>query len=197
MKELGVEWVFIGGVDNCLVRMADPVLMGLAIYKGVTGAGKSVVKANPQEKVGAFCKKNGRPNVIEYTEITPEMAEAKDAAGELLYGESHILCNLFRIDAIERMGSNPLPYHSAFKKATYIDKDGNKVVPDSPNAYKFEAFLFDAFGDLDDMVILRVKRDEEFAPVKNATGVDSPETARALYNNLHKFHKINNEIGDR
>ena len=186
MKELGVEWVFIGGVDNCLVKMVDPVLMGLAIYKNVTGAGKSVVKANPKEKVGVFCRKNGRPNVIEYSEITDEMAEATDATGELLYGESHILCNLFNLEAIERMGSNPLPYHSAFKKATYIDKDGNKVVPDSPNAYKFEAFLFDAFGELDDMVILRVKREEEFAPVKNATGVDSPETARDLYNNLHK-----------
>ena len=190
MKELGVEWVFIGGVDNCLVRMVDPVLMGLAIYKNVTGAGKSVVKANPKEKVGVFCRKNGRPNVIEYSEIKDEMAEATDAAGELLYGESHILCNLFNLEAIERMGSNPLPYHSAFKKATYIDKDGNKVVPDSPNAYKFEAFLFDAFGELDDMVILRVKREEEFAPVKNATGVDSPETARDLYNNLHKHIEI-------
>ena len=190
MKEIGVEWVFIGGVDNCLVRMVDPVLMGLAIYKNVTGAGKSVVKANPKEKVGVFCRKNGRPNVIEYSEITDEMAEATDAAGELLYGESHILCNLFNLEAIERMGSNPLPYHSAFKKATYIDKDGNKVVPDSPNAYKFEAFLFDAFGELDDMVILRVKREEEFAPVKNATGVDSPETARELYNNLHKHIEI-------
>ena len=190
MKELGVEWIFIGGVDNCLVRMVDPVLMGLAIYKNVTGAGKSVVKANPKEKVGVFCKKNGRPNVIEYSEITDEMAEAKDEAGELLYGESHILCNLFNIEAVERMGSNPLPYHSAFKKATYIDKDGNVVVPDSPNAYKFEAFLFDAFGELDDMVILRVKREEEFAPVKNATGVDSPETARELYNNLHKHIEI-------
>ena len=187
MKELGIEWVFIGGVDNCLVRMVDPVLMGLAIYKGVTGAGKSVVKANPGEKVGVFCKKNGKPNVIEYSEITEEMAEAKDAMGELLYGEPHILCNLFNISAIERMGNNPLPYHSAFKKAKYIDKDGNLVVPESPNAYKFEAFLFDAFGDLDDMVILRVKREKEFAPVKNATGVDSPETARELYNNLHKL----------
>ena len=187
MKELGIEWVFIGGVDNCLVRMVDPVLMGLSIYKGVTAAGKSVVKANPKEKVGAFCKKNGRPNVIEYSEITEEMAEARDEAGELLYGESHILCNLFNISAIERMGNNPLPYHSAFKKATYLDKNGNIIVPDSPNAYKFEAFLFDAFGDLDDMVVLRVKREEEFAPVKNATGVDSPETARILYNNLHKI----------
>ena len=186
MKQLGVEWVFIGGVDNCLVKMVDPVLMGIAIDKGVTAAGKSVVKANPHEKVGAFCKKNGKPSVVEYSEITDEMAEATDENGELLYGESHILCNLFNISAIERMGSEPLPYHSAFKKATYIDKDGNKVVPTSPNAYKFEAFLFDAFGEVDDMAILRVKREEEFAPVKNATGVDSPETARELYNNFHK-----------
>ena len=185
MKELGIDWVFIGGVDNCLVRMVDPVLMGLAIYRGVSAAGKSVVKANPQEKVGAFCRKNGRPNVIEYSEITEEMAEARDEVGELLYGESHILCNLFNISAIERMGTNPLPYHCAFKKATYLDNNGEKIVPSSPNAYKFEAFLFDAFGDLDDMVVLRVKREEEFAPVKNATGVDSPETARKLYNELH------------
>ena len=187
MKELGIEWVFIGGVDNCLVRMVDPVLMGLAIYRGVTAAGKSVVKANPKEKVGVFCKRNGKPNVIEYSEIPEEMAEATDETGELLYGESHILCNLFNINAIERMGTNPLPYHSAFKKATYIDNNGNVIVPDSPNAYKFEAFLFDAFGELDEMVIMRVKREEEFAPVKNATGVDSPETARKLYNDLHKL----------
>ena len=188
MKELGVEWVFIGGVDNCLVKMVDPVLMGIAIDKHVTAAGKSVVKANPHEKVGAFCKKNGRPSVVEYSEITDEMAEARDENGELLYGESHILCNLFNISAIERMGSQPLPYHSAFKKATYIDKDGNKVVPDSPNAFKFEAFLFDAFGEVDDMAILRVKREEEFAPVKNAdsAGVDCPSTARELYNNFYK-----------
>lgn len=187
MRELGVEWVFIGGVDNCLVKMVDPVLMGIAIDKNVTAAGKSVVKANPQEKVGVFCKRNGRPSVVEYTEIPKEMSEATDENGNLIYGESHILCNLFNIDAIERMGSKPLPYHIAFKKATYIDKDGNKVVPDGPNAYKFEAFLFDAFGELDDMAILRVKREEEFAPVKNATGTDCPETARELY---RKFYNI-------
>ena len=186
MKELGCKWVFIGGVDNCLAKMVDPVLMGIAIDKNVTAAGMSVVKAIPHEKVGAFCKKNGKPSVVEYSEITDEMAEAVDENGELLYGESHILCNLFSVDAIERMGSNPLPYHIAFKKATYIDKDGNKVVPTSPNAFKFEAFLFDAFGEVDDMAILRVKREEEFAPVKNASGVDSPETARKLYNDFHK-----------
>ena len=183
MKQLGVEWVFIGGIDNCLVKMVDPVLMGIAIDKQVTVACKSVVKANPKEKVGVFCKRNGKPNVIEYSEITDEMAEATDENGELLYGESHILCNLFNVQAIERMGASPLPYHVAYKKAKYIDRDGNLVVPDSPNAYKFEAFLFDAFGKVDDMAVLRVKREEEFAPVKNSddVGVDCPRTARKLY----------------
>ncbi len=187
MRDLGIEWVFIGGVDNCLVKMVDPVLMGVAIDKKVTVACKSVVKANPHEKVGVFCRRNGRPNVIEYSEITDEMAEATDENGELLYGESHILCNLFSIDAIERMGGEPLPYHVAFKKATYMDKDGNIINPDSPNAYKFEAFLFDAFGEVDDMAVLRVKREEEFAPVKNSDekGVDCPSTARELYKKFY------------
>ena len=187
MKEMGVDWVFIGGVDNCLVKMVDPVLMGIAMDKKVTVACKSVVKANPSEKVGVFCKRNGKPNVIEYSEITEEMAQARDENGELYYGESHILCNLFSIEAVERMGASPLPYHVAYKKATYIDKDGNLVVPDSPNAYKFEAFLFDAFGEVDDMAILRVKREEEFAPVKNAdtAGVDCPKTARELYKKFY------------
>ena len=189
MKQLGIEWVFIGGVDNCLVKMVDPVLMGIAIDKGVTVACKSIVKANPHEKVGVFCKRNGKPGVIEYSEITDEMAEAVDENGELLYGESHILCNLFNIKAVERMGVTPLPYHSAYKKAKFINKDGNLVVPDSPNAYKFEAFLFDAFGKVDDMAILRVKREEEFAPVKNSdeAGVDCPSTARELY---EKFYHL-------
>ncbi len=183
MKQMGIEWVFIAGVDNCLAKMVDPVLMGIAIDKGVTVACKSVVKANPQEKVGVFCRRNGKPNVIEYSEITEEMAQETDENGELLYGESHILCNLFKVEAVERMGATPLPYHVAYKKASYIDKEGKLIEPTSPNAYKFEAFLFDAFGEVDDMAILRVKREEEFAPVKNAdaVGVDCPKTARELY----------------
>ena len=185
MKARGVEWVFIGGVDNVLVKPVDPILVGLAVKQKVLAAGKSLVKANPHEKVGVFCKKNGKPSVIEYSEITPEMAEERDENGELKYGESHILCNLFNIKAIEKVSQMNLPYHIAFKKAKYIDKDGNVVKPEEPNAYKFEAFLFDAFEALDNLAILRVKREEEFAPVKNAEGVDSPETARKLYRDFH------------
>ena len=102
MRELGVEWVFIGGVDNVLVKPVDAVLIGLAEDKNVLAAGKSLVKANPQEKVGVFCKRNGKPSVIEYSEITPEMAAETNENGELKYGESHILCNLFNIKAIEK-----------------------------------------------------------------------------------------------
>ena len=95
MQNKGIEWVFIGGVDNVLVKMVDPVLIGLSIERNVLAAGKSVVKANPHEKVGVFCKKDGKPSVIEYSEISNELAEAVDEKGELLFGESHILCNQF------------------------------------------------------------------------------------------------------
>ena len=189
MKARGIEWVFIGGVDNVLVKMVDAVLIGLAEEKHVLAAGKSIVKAGPKEKVGVFCKKNGKPSVIEYSEISEEMAAETTADGELKYGESHILCNLFNIKAIEKISKMELPYHVAFKKAKYLDKDGNVVSPTEPNAYKFEAFLFDAFESLDDMAILRVKREDEFAPVKNAEGVDSPETARKLYIDFHNKNK--------
>ena len=187
MREQGIEWIYIGGIDNCLAKMVDPLFVGMAIDKDVTVACKSVVKANPHEKVGVFCKRNGKPSVIEYSEISDEMAEAVDENGELLYGESNILCNLFDINAVERMGSLPLPYHIAYKKATYMDKNGEIVVPDSPNAYKFESFLFDSFGTLDEMLVLRVKREEEFAPVKNAdsAGIDCPSTARKLYEDYY------------
>ncbi len=185
MKARGIEWVFIGGVDNVLVKPVDPVLIGLSIERSVLAAGKSIVKANPFEKVGVFCKRNGKPSVIEYSEISDEMAQEKNDDGELKYSESHILCNLFNIKAIEKISEMKLPYHIAFKKAKYLDKNGDVVSPEKPNAYKFEAFLFDAFESLDDIAILRVKREEEFAPVKNAEGVDSPETARKLYLDFH------------
>ena len=185
MQSRGIEWVFIGGVDNVLVKPVDPVLIGLSIKDNVEAAGKSIIKANPHEKVGIFCKKDGRPSVIEYSEISDELAEERLENGELKYAESHILCNLFSLNAINKIASIDLPYHVAFKKAKYIDNDGNLIISDKPNVYKFESFIFDAFEKLDDLVVLRVKRENEFAPVKNAEGEDSPETARKLYIEFH------------
>ena len=181
MKERGIKWVFIGGVDNALLKMADTTLLGLAISENVQIASKSIVKANPHEKVGVFCKMNGHPKVIEYSELPEKMAEEVDNDGELKYGESHIMCNLFTIEAIEKISKEPLIYHSAFKKNSYIDEDGKEVIPKEPNSYKFEAFIFDAFELFDDIAILRGKREDDFAPVKNKDGVDSPKTAKELY----------------
>ena len=181
MKERNIKWVFIGGVDNVILKMADVILLGMAIKKGVQIASKSVVKANPHEKVGVFCKMNGHPKVIEYSELPEKMAEEVDDDGELKYGESHIMCNLFSIDAIEKVSKEVLMYHSAFKKNSYIDENGKEIIPEEPNSYKFESFIFDSFEFFDDIAILRGKREDDFAPVKNKEGVDSPKTAKELY----------------
>lgn len=181
MKEKGIKWVFIGSVDNALLKMIDVTLLGMAVKKGVQIASKSVAKANPQERVGVFCKMNNHPKVIEYTELPEKMAEEVDSDGELKFGESHIMCNLYTIDAIEKISKEPLIYHTAFKKNSYIDENGKEVIPTEPNSYKFESFIFDAFEFFDDIAILRGKREDDFAPVKNREGVDSPKTAKELY----------------
>jgi len=182
MKQKNIEWVFVGPVDNPIAKLIDEEAIGIAIEKQVMGLGKSLVKSYPEEKVGVFCKKNGRPSVVEYTEISDEMARATNENGELVYGESHMNCNMFNIKGLEKIGADKLPYHVAFKKANYMDNSGNIIVAQEPNSYKFESFIFDAFGKLDNMLILRVKREDEFSPVKNATGVDSADTAREAYN---------------
>ena len=192
MKDKGIKWIFIGGVDNALLKMADVTLLGMAIDKNVQIASKSVVKANPHEKVGVFCKMNNHPKVIEYAELPESMAEEVDDDGELKYGESHIMCNLYTIEAIEKASKEPLMYHSAVKKNSYIDENGKEIIPEKPNSYKFESFIFDAFEFFDDIAILRGKREDDFAPVKNKDGVDSPKTAKELYEKYWNRQEKNN-----
>ena len=114
------------------------------------------------------------------------MAEQVDENGELLYGEAHIMCNLFSLEALEKISKINLPYHVANKKTNYMNENGEFIEVTEPNAYKFEAFIFDAFNYFDEISILRGKREEDFAPVKNKEGNDSPETAAKLYNNYWK-----------
>lgn len=183
MKSKKIKWIFIGSVDNLLVKYVDTLLLGLAIKQNVNIATRTVIKNSPNERVGVLCKKNGRVKVIEYTEVPKEMMVATEEAGEFLYGESHIMCNLFSLEAIEKASTKELKYHVAVKKIKYIDENGKLVNPTEPNCYKFEKFVFDSFGLFDEIAILRGKREEDFAPIKNAEGQDSPETAKKLYEN--------------
>lgn len=186
MKSKGIEWVFIGAVDNALLNMVDETLLGLTIKEKKQIGSKSIVKAYPEEKVGVFCRKNNKLKIIEYTEMPKDVISLTDENDELIFGEAHIMCNLFSLKALEKIAEQELPYHSAFKKINFLDENGNLVIAEKPNAYKFEQFIFDGFRYFDDITLLRGKREEDFAPVKNKEGKDSPETAIELYNNLHR-----------
>ena len=186
LKQNQIDWIFISGIDNILSNFVDPILLGLTIKENNVIASKSVAKTNPKEKVGVFCKMNGKPKIIEYIDLPEEMAEELDENGELMYGEVNIGTYLYNIKVLENLVDVKLPYHAAFKKSGYLDINGNFIEPDEPNVYKFETFIFDAFTRYNDMTIMRVKREDEFAPVKNRTGNDSPETAVKLYNEKYK-----------
>ena len=191
MEKRGVEWIFVGGIDNVLLNIVDPTLVGLIIKENNLIASKSIVKREPKEKAGVFCKVNGKPKVIEYTELPDELAEQVKEDGELVFGELNILSHLYNIKVLKDLAEVKLKYHTAFKKSDYLDENGNYIEVNEPNVYKFEAFIFDAFERYENMSILRVKREDEFAPIKNKEGVDSPETAIKLYN--EKF-KIGSEL---
>ncbi len=176
MKQKGIEWVFIGAVDNILLKMIEPLLLGLTITQNHEIASKTILKANAQEKVGVFCRKNGKPSVMEYTELPQELAEEKNEKQEFVYGDSHIMCNLFSLSALEKIAQKTLPYHIAYKKSKETEE----------NYYKLEQFIFDSFPFFEEITLLRGKREEDFAPIKNAVGIDSPETAIVLYQEYQK-----------
>ena len=186
LKERNIKYVLIGSIDNALLNIEDEIFIGAFIKAKEEIASKSVVKISPEERVGVFCKKDGKPSVIEYTELDDSLRYEKDEKGELLYGEAHLMINLYKIKALEKLAEIELPYHIAYKKSDYLDGEGKLVTTDKPNAYKFEKLIFDGFSFFDNILIMRGKREEDFAPIKNKEGDDSPETAIKLYNDYYK-----------
>lgn len=184
MKANGVQWVLITGIDNILVNIADDIYIGLVSDENRLNGVKSVAKTSPTESVGVFCKRNGKPGVVEYSEMDDKMRYALNENGELKYMEANIVNHLINIEVLEKINKISMPIHKAIKKQTYLDKLGNKVTSYKPDTIKYEAFIFDYFKMVDDVTVYRVKREEEFAPVKNKEGADSPETATKLYNDL-------------
>ncbi|MCM1105961.1 MAG: UDPGP type 1 family protein [Blautia sp.] len=180
LREKGVEWLNVFAVDNVLQQIADPVFLGATIASGCVSGAKVVKKNDPYERVGALCLENGRPSIVEYYELTPEMAEAVDENGTLLYGFGVILNYLFKVDTLMSVVRRQLPVHIAEKKVPYLDEEGHYRKPTEPNAYKFETLILDMVYLMDDCLSFEVERGKEFAPVKNPTGVDSVESAREL-----------------
>lgn len=180
LKEKGVEWLNVFAVDNVLQQIADPVFVGATIQSGCVSGAKVVRKVDPYERVGALCLEDGKPSIVEYYELTPEMAEATDDKGTLLYGFGVILNYLFRLDKLMEIVNTSLPLHIVEKKVPYLNENGEFIRPTEPNAYKFETLILDMIYMMDDCLSFEVDRSKEFAPVKNATGVDSVESAREL-----------------
>ena len=179
-KELGVEWLNIFAVDNVLQRISDPCFVGATLLSGCATGAKVVRKVTPDEKVGGLCLEDGKPSIIEYYDMTPELMAAKNEKGEPAYNFGVILNYLFREKDLERIVNEELPVHVVEKKIPYMDKDGNLVKPQEPNGYKFEQLAVDLVRELDTCLPYEVDRNKEFAPIKNKTGIDSVESAREL-----------------
>ncbi|KAJ5225087.1 hypothetical protein N7468_006312 [Penicillium chermesinum] len=188
MRTRGIQHIHIFGVDNCLVKVADPVLIGFSASKDVDIATKVVRKRNATESVGLIIQKNGKPDVVEYSEIDKETAEAKDPKQPdvLKFRAANIVNHYYSFRFLESIENwvHKLPHHVARKKIACVNpENGEAVKPEKPNGIKLEQFIFDVFPmtPLDKFASLEVRREDEFSPLKNArgTGEDDPDTSRA------------------
>lgn len=186
MRAAGVEHLHAFGVDNALVKVADPSFLGFCALSGAEAGNKVVLKEQPHEKVGVMCVRGGVTGVVEYSEITQAMAESRGEDGRLLYGAGNIAEHYFRTDFVEHVTSTAfLPQHVAKKAIPCVDEQGMATQPSSPNGIKLETFVFDVFALAKKVVCFAVSREQEFSPVKNKNGPEgervqaSPDSARA------------------
>ena len=176
----GVEWLNIYAVDNVLQRIADPVFVGATILTGVNCGAKAICKTEPFEKVGVLCKDGEQPDIIEYYELTDEMANMRGADGNLVYCYGVIMNYLFRLSRLEEIVDKKIPVHIVEKKIECLCEDGVTRKPEKENGKKFETLAVDLIKPMGSVLPFEVVREKEFAPIKNKTGVDSVESAREL-----------------
>ena len=187
LDNTGMKWICFGGIDNVLLKNVDPLFLGLTVCNNMEIGSKSIFKKEPLEKTAVYCKKDGKPSILDYDDITLELSESKIVGTDTyLYREANMLSHIMSLDAIKKVKDIELKYHRAYKKNAFVNSEGVKQVPDSPNTFKFENFIFDAFSYFDDMLLLRVAENEEFAPIKDFTGIYNPDAAIEKYNNYQK-----------
>ena len=186
MNGRGIKHIFYHQIDNILIKIADPVYLGYHINEGAKMSPKVVRKRDPEEKVGIVGIRDGHLDTIEYSELSDEERHARNPDGTLKFGMGSPAIYLLDVDFIEKIndGHYALPYHKAVKTVPCIDENGCKTEPSENNAVKFEMFIFDALKHAEKSIIMEVVREEEFSPVKNAEGDNSPDTARQSMINL-------------
>ncbi len=175
MKKRGVEFVSYFQVDNPLINIFDPLFIGLHVLNEAEMSSKALIKTGPYEKVGNFCLVDGKVTVIEYSDFPDELAQRQNPDGSLTFGLGSIAIHIISRAFVERLNADgfSLPLHRAVKKIPHIDRQGKPVESDEPGSIKLESFVFDALPLALKSIILQTLRNEEFAPTKNATGVDS------------------------
>lgn len=177
MQERGTRTLFYFQVDNPLVRVAEPAFIGLHREVDAELSFKVVERLSPDEKLGVVVLVDGRPQVIEYSDLSPELAARRVFEGQLELWAGSIAVHVLERSFIERLvGQTRLPFHRAVKKVAYVDDSGEVVKPAEPNAVKFEQFIFDALPLAERWRIVETERSCEFEPLKNAVGPDSPAT---------------------
>ncbi|RKO99844.1 hypothetical protein CXG81DRAFT_27412 [Caulochytrium protostelioides] len=184
LERRGIPYVHCYCVDNCLVKVADPVFVGYCIEKGAECGSKVVPKVDPHEQVGLLCRRAGKFSVLEYSEVSREDAEARGEDGALRLHAANIANHFYTTDFLKRVSSlqGELEYHVAKKKVPHVDLNaGFSVAPETKNGIKLELFIFDVFPFARSMAVLEVPREDEFSPLKNGAGSpdgDSPDTSR-------------------
>lgn len=180
MERRGVRTIFYYQVDNPLVPMGDPVLLGFHDESHAEVSCTVLRKRVPEEKMGVLARVDGRMGVVEYTEIDPDHREARDEQSELRFGAGNAAIHAFEVDFVRRVAADAerlLPFHASAKKIPCVDADGETHTPDEPNGVKLERFVFDVLPEASHVCVVESSRDA-YSPVKNAKGADSPESSR-------------------
>lgn len=187
LKERGVEHLSYFQVDNPLCKVLDPVFLGYHMLEESEASSKVVSKVDPWEKVGVLGYSGPIFRVIEYTELTETDRMLRDEKGRLAFRGGSIANHVFKLDFLARLlgDHEGLPYHLAHKKVTTIDEDGDILVPEEPNGFKFERFIFDTLSEAKNPCSLEVRREHQFEPLKNKEGANSAET---VHQALVEYH---------
>ena len=186
MRAEGVTTIFTFQVDNPLLRVCRPEFLGHHARAGAEMSTIVVRKRAPEEKMGVIARVGGRTAMVEYSDLPDELAARRDERGELVFWAGSIAVHAIEVDLVERLteGGTRLPFHRAVKRVPHVDDADRPVDPPEPNAVKFETFLFDALPHAERTLTLEAAREDEFSPIKNADGPDSPATARRDLNRM-------------